>query len=186
MERLQNYKLFKFKIQVISQWIMFFCRDSLILSRRYILSGNTYITIGINVNESLNSEVKVLLHNKNEFIIPLTRESITNLFEDNLKRRLKSYFEKKLNSTDPVVLDDVTTLNFVKVYEKPGISIHNSVKNVQICFLGYTWENLSNLRYLINCYTAWMESSRRMSVEKKIPKVKEVFQNYYYHSHRDP
>lgn len=158
----------------------------MILARRFNLSVNTSITIGIDVNERLNTEVKVILHNKNDFKITLTNEALSNLFQDNLRRRLKDYFDKKSDDTTPVELDPVTLLTFCEIYDKLGIAIHNNVSNFKICFLMFTWENLSNLKHLINCITSQLETTRRVSIEKGIVKIKEVFQSFYYSSHKDP
>ena len=160
-------------------------RNNLVLYRRYALSTSSYLTLGIFIDEVLKTYIKVFLHNKNDFCLPLSTEALDTLFDESLRRRTKLYFERRSDENGTLPLDATTSFHFVRVFEKLVVGIRDAKNNVRISILSNSWENLQNLKHLIKCYSSQLSNLQTTSVDPNIDKVKSLFENYYYISADD-
>lgn len=155
----------------------------MVLARRYNLSSSTFLTIGITVTKKLENIIQVLLSNKNDIVLQLSREALATLYAAETKQHIKAYFEQKDYRAPPIQLDADLELNFVKVYNNSGLSIRNKDK-LQISFLEASADRLGNLKPLIDCYVTQLEGQLD-AVREQTQKVKAVFENYFYTSIHD-
>ena len=149
------------------------------MTRRYFLSQTTFITLGIAIGDNLAVKVKTFLHNKNDFFVELTSNALSQLFSEDIKRRFKQYFERKTTDLNPIQLDQHTTLYFVRIFEKLGISIKDHNRNIQVSFLNPAAEQLLNLKLTTKCYTSYLNSITEDVVVATI-KVKSIFDSFFY------
>lgn len=95
--------------------IDYFCfRDSIILSRRYLLSGSTFLSLGISIGDDLSSTIKTFIHNKHDFFISLSHNALTKLYEDATRKKVKEYFYNRSDDNSIIKLDQNISLYFVK------------------------------------------------------------------------
>ena len=136
----------------------------MVLTRRYNLSSSTFLTLCIAVSNKLESAIQVVLSNKNDIALELSREALTSLYSTENKTHIKAFFEQKDIRAVPIHLDTDLELHFIKIYNSFGLSIRNKEK-LQISFLEASAERLGNLKPLIDCYT--------LELEKQLDKVRE-------------
>lgn len=153
----------------------------LILTKRYSLSCNTFITIGLFLTEALKTRVRVFLGNKNDFFVPLSEATLASLFDYETKRKIKSHFANKNNNTPDEKLDENTTLKFINLFEKAGLLIWDEKQNVKVSFLQQSWENLSILGPVIKCYRNDLDILQQ-TVKSAIIQVKSLFEKFFYTS----
>ena len=149
----------------------------MILTRRYNLSSNTFLTLGIAVTNKLENNVQVLLSNKNDIFLELSREALSSLYSIETRQQIKSYFEQKNSRTETINLDADLELSFVKICNNYGLSIKNEEK-LQISCLETSAERLLNLKPLIDCYIIELEKQLD-DVRAETEKVKSLFKNYF-------
>ena len=152
----------------------------MVLTRRYNLSSSTFLTLGIAVSNKLESAIQVVLSNKNDIALELSREALTSLYSAENKQHIKSFLEQKDIRAVPIQLDADFELHFIKMYNLFGLSIRNKEK-IQISFLETSAERLGNLKPLIDCYIQKLEKQLD-KVREQTTKVKLIFENYYYTS----
>lgn len=154
-------------------------RENVILTRRYSLSGSTYLTLGIAIAADLTTHVKTFLHNKHDFFIELPPLVLNKLFDDVTKKRVKEYFLNRGSENSIIKLDSNVSLHFVKIFEKNGIALKDHSRNIQISFLNSAASHLMNLKHVVNCYLRNLELARS-DVTLGVTKVKVIFDNYFY------
>ena len=157
----------------------FFCRETLVFLRRFLLSLNTYISIGISLDEDLIPKVKTFLSNKNEFFIELTREALEKLFSEEIIFNCKQFIQKKHVNTNTFQLDPTTTISPIQIYDKLGFAIKNNEKNIQISFLATTYERLILHDQLLESHQRELQDT--LSAAKiAIFKCKSLFEENFY------
>ena len=144
------------------------------------MSSSTFSTLGISINNNLESRIQVLLGNYNNLSLELSKDALSTFNSAETKQKVKVYFEKKEERNPVMQLDPELELHFVKIYNNLGLSIKSS-DNIKISFFETTAERFHNLKPAIDRYTQELEDQLDL-VRENIQKVKLIFENYYYTS----
>ena len=127
--------------------------------------------------------VKIIISNKNDHALELSKDALTSLFSVDTKQQIKRYFEKKDDKTQPIRLDGSLEILFAKIYNKDGLTLRH-INQINISFFEATWERLINLKLAIENYVKQLENELEIT-NAAVKKVIIIFKNFHYVSVND-
>lgn len=131
------------------------------------------------MDDNLVPGLRTIISNKNDFFIEISELAWGKLFGDEVLSKARKFLNQRQQNIEPIRLDEKTWFHFTQIYDKLGFTIKNTEANVQISFLGPTFEKLITFQQMIEGYIKELINTSP-STKIEIQRCKLLFENHFY------